>query len=157
MLECLGGSLASGAGGGGIAVPRGVGAEVAFPRSHLVEAARGKLIKAHEWVGPKRGEVWVPGLVWRGLVPFFHEEVLALLFELGVRAAPGGLWVVVDEQVLGGDREGAEPVRAQEKHHGVREGVEGEVGSVLRGGSGLDPREGKAAARMACAQDPVVW
>jgi len=40
MLECLGGTLAAGAGGGGIAIPRGVGAEVAPPRSHLVQAAR---------------------------------------------------------------------------------------------------------------------
>jgi len=40
MLECLGDILAPGAGGGGIAVPRRVGVEVAFPRSHLVEVAR---------------------------------------------------------------------------------------------------------------------
>ena len=38
---------------------------------------------------------------------------------------------MIGEQVLGGDREGAESVRAQEKHHGVWEGVEGEVGSVF--------------------------
>jgi len=38
---------------------------------------------------------------------------------------------VIDEQVLGGDREWTEPVRAQEKQHGVWEGVEGEVGPVL--------------------------
>jgi len=38
---------------------------------------------------------------------------------------------VIDEQVLGGDWEGA-----QEKHHGVWEGFEGEVGAVLRGGLG---------------------
>jgi len=44
VLECLRGILASGAGGGGIAVPGGVGAEVAFPRSHLIEAARGELV-----------------------------------------------------------------------------------------------------------------
>ena len=36
MLECLGGILAAGAGGGGVAVRRGVGAEVSLPRSHLV-------------------------------------------------------------------------------------------------------------------------
>jgi len=44
VFECLGGTLATGAGGGGIAVPGRVGAEVALPRSHLVEAARGELV-----------------------------------------------------------------------------------------------------------------
>jgi len=44
MLECLGGTLAAGAGGGGIVVPGGVGAEVALPRSHLMEAARRELV-----------------------------------------------------------------------------------------------------------------
>jgi len=32
---------------------------------------------------------------------------------------------VIDEKVLGGDREEAKPVGTQEKQHGVREGVEG--------------------------------
>ena len=36
MLEYRGGILAAGAGGGGVAVPGRVGAEVALPRSHLV-------------------------------------------------------------------------------------------------------------------------
>ena len=44
MLECLGGTLATGAGSGGVTVARRVGAEVALPRSHLVEAARGELV-----------------------------------------------------------------------------------------------------------------
>ena len=44
---------------------------------------------------------------------------------------------MIYEKVLGGDREGAEPVGAQEKHHGVWEGVEREVGPVLRGRSCL--------------------
>jgi len=38
----------------------------------------------------------------------------------------------------------------------VREGVEREVGSILRGGSWLGPGEGKAATRIPRAQDPVV-
>ena len=63
---------------------------------------------------------------------------------------------MIDEQVLGGDWEGAEPVRAQEKKHEVWEGVEGEVSPVLRGGSRLGPREGEPAARVPRAQDPVV-
>jgi len=63
---------------------------------------------------------------------------------------------VIDQQVLGGDWEWAEPVGAQEKHHGMWEGVKGEVSPVLRGGPGLSPREGKAAARVPRAQDPVV-
>jgi len=44
VFECLGGTLATGAGGRGVVVPGGVGAEVAFPRSHLVEAARGEVV-----------------------------------------------------------------------------------------------------------------
>jgi len=44
VFECLGGTLVTGAGGRGVVVPAGVGAEVAFPRSHLVEAARGALV-----------------------------------------------------------------------------------------------------------------
>jgi len=44
VLKSLGGTLAPGAGGGGIVVPRRVGAEVALPRSHLVEAAHGELV-----------------------------------------------------------------------------------------------------------------
>ena len=59
--------------------------------------------------------------------------------------------------MLGGDGKGTEPVRAQEKHHGVWEGVEGEVGTLLRGRSCLEPQEGEAAARVPRAQDPVVW
>jgi len=51
VFECLRGTLAAGARGGRVAVPGRVGAEVAFTRSHLVYAARGELVQAHEWVG----------------------------------------------------------------------------------------------------------
>jgi len=44
MFERLGSALATGAGGGDVAVPRRVGPEVALPRSHLVEAARGEFV-----------------------------------------------------------------------------------------------------------------
>ena len=44
MLECLRCTQAAGAGCGGVPVPRRVGTEVALPRSHLVEAARGELV-----------------------------------------------------------------------------------------------------------------
>jgi len=39
----------------------------------------------------------------------------------------------------------------------VWEGIKGEVSSVFRGRSRLEPRKGKAAARVSCAKDPVVW
>jgi len=81
----------------------------------------------------ERGAVWVPGWVRRGLFPFFEKETPALELELGVGAAWGGLGVMIYEQVLEGDREGAEPVGSQEKHHAVWEDVEREVGPVLRG------------------------
>jgi len=90
VLERLGGGQTTGARGGDFAVPGGVGAEVALSRSHLVEAARGELVVAHEGVGLQRGAERVPGRVWSGLVPFFHEEVLALEFKLRVGAARGG-------------------------------------------------------------------
>ena len=90
MLECLGGSLAFGAGGVDIAVPGGVGAEVALPRSHLVEAACGKPVLAHERVRLERGAVWVPGWVRRGLFPLFEEKTPALELDLGVVAAREG-------------------------------------------------------------------
>jgi len=64
---------------------------------------------------------------------------------------------VVDEQVLGGDWEGAQPVRAQEEHHGVWEGVEGEVRPGLRRGPLPTPGEGKSGPRVAAAEGPVVW
>ena len=115
MFERLGGGQAAGARGGDFAVPGGVGAEVALPRSHLVEAARGEFVEAHERVGLQRGLVWVPGRVWSGLVPFFHEEVLALKFKLRVGATRGGLREELAEQVLRGDWEGVEPIRAQEE------------------------------------------
>jgi len=44
VLERLRGDQATGAGGGGVRVPRGVGAEVALPRSYLEETARGELV-----------------------------------------------------------------------------------------------------------------
>ena len=58
---------------------------------------------------------------------------------------------------MGGHWERAEPVRAQEEIHGVREAVKGEVGPVLRGGSRLDPWEGQTTPRVLRTQGPVVW
>jgi len=117
VLERLRGAQATRAVGGGVPVPRGVGAEVALPRSHLVEAARRELVKAHERMGLYRGLVWVSGRVRCGLVPLFHEEVLAFKLRLRVGAARGGLRIEVGKQVLGGDWEGIKPIRAQEEKH----------------------------------------
>jgi len=157
VLERLRGCQTTGARCGDFAVPGGVGAEVALPRSHLVKAARSKLVEAHERVGLQRGAERVPGRVWSSLVPFFHEEVLALKLELWVGAARGGLGIEVAEEVLRGDREGVKPVLAQKEKHRVGESVEGEVGPILGGRSGLGPREGQAAARIPRAQGPEVW
>ena len=146
MLERLGGGQTTGARGGDFTVPGGVGAEVAFPRSHLVKAARSTFVEPHEQVGLQRGAERVPGRVWSVLVPFFHEEGLGLMLELWVGAARGGLGVEIAKEVLGGDWEGVKPVVAQKEKHRVGEGVVGQVGPVLGGGSGLGPREGQAAA-----------
>jgi len=51
VLERLRGAQTTGAGGGGDAIPGGVGAEVALTRSHLVKAARGELVQAHKRIG----------------------------------------------------------------------------------------------------------
>jgi len=119
VLKRLGGLQATGARGGDFAIPGGVGAEVALPRSHLVEATQGEFVKAHERVGLQRGAEGVPGWVWSGPVPFFHEEVLSLDFKLPVGAARGGLGVEVGNEVLGGDREGIKPILAQKAQHRV--------------------------------------
>jgi len=116
-LERLGGGQTTRTRGGDLAVPGGVGAEVTLPRSHLVEAARRKLVEAHELVGLQRGVEWVPGRVWSGLVPFFHEEVLALKLKLWVGAARGGLRIEVAKEVLRGDREGVQAVLAPKEQH----------------------------------------
>ena len=51
VFKGLGGLVAAGTGGRSIVAPGGVCAEVALARPHLVKAARGELVKAHEWVG----------------------------------------------------------------------------------------------------------
>jgi len=71
MLEGLGGLVAAETGGRGVIAPGGVCAEVAFARPHLVEAARGEFVEAHERVGLDRGAVGVPGRVRRRLFLFF--------------------------------------------------------------------------------------
>jgi len=98
VFECLRGTLATRACGGDVvAVPGGVGTEVAFTRSHLMYSARGELVQAHERVRFERGAVWVSSRVRRSLLPFCHEEAPALEFKLGVGAARGGLRVEVCE------------------------------------------------------------
>jgi len=93
-------------------------------------------------MGLERGAVRVSGRVWCGLFPFFDEEAPTLELQLGVGAARRRGWVVFAKKVLGGHREGFEPARAQDKEHGVREGIQGEVGPVPRGRPWLEPREG---------------
>ena len=51
VLNGLGGLVTAGTGGRGVVTPGGVRAEVALARPHLVKAARGKLVEAHERVG----------------------------------------------------------------------------------------------------------
>jgi len=97
VLECLGGTLELGAGRGDVGIAGGVGTEVAFPRSYLVEGSRRELVQTHEWVGLEGGAVWVSGRIRRGPVPFFHEQVLEFELQLGVGAALGGLGVGLAE------------------------------------------------------------
>jgi len=51
VLKCLGGFVAAGAGGLGIAVTGPVAAEVALPRSDLVQAARVEVVDAYQRMG----------------------------------------------------------------------------------------------------------
>ena len=69
----------------------------------------------------------------------------------------GGVGVGLAQEVLGGDRERGVAVRAKEKKHRVGKGVEREVSPVFGRCSGLEPREGQAAARIPCAQGPMAW
>ena len=70
MFKGLGGLVAARTGGRGVVAPGGVCAEVALAGSHLVEAARGELVEAHERVGLDRGAVGVSSRVWRRFFPF---------------------------------------------------------------------------------------
>ena len=71
MFKGFGGLVIGGTGGRGVVAPEGVCAEVALARPHLVKAARGEPVEAHEPVGLDRGAVGVPGRVQRRLFPFF--------------------------------------------------------------------------------------
>jgi len=111
MFKGLGGLVTAGAGGWGVVAPGGVCAEVALAGSHLVKAARGELIEAHERMGLDRGAVGVSGRVRRRLFPFLDKEVPTLELKLGIGAARGGGWVVFAQKVLRGYWEGFEPAR----------------------------------------------
>ena len=101
-------------------------------------------------MGFERGAVWVPGRIRRRLVTFLHEQVFAFEFQLGVGGTLEGLGVGLAEYVLGGDWKWAEPIAAQEEEHGLREGVEGDVGPVFRERSWVDPGERQTTARISC-------
>ena len=155
MLECLRGTLAFGAGDGAVVIPGGVGAEVTLPRSHLVKAACGQLVQAHKPVGLERGAVRVLGWVWRDLVPFLYEEVLAFELELGVGATRWGHRVGLAEQVLRADRQGGVAIGALEEKHGVREGVQGQMCPVFEGRLGW--HHGRGRRLPAFLADRTLW
>jgi len=71
MFKGLRGLVTARTGGRGVVPPGGVCAEVALAGSHLVKAAHGELVEAHERVGLDRGAVGVSGRVRRRLFPFF--------------------------------------------------------------------------------------
>jgi len=64
--------------------------------------------------------------------------------------------VRLDEQVLGGDREGGVAVGAKEEEPRVGEGVQEEVGPVFQGGSWLEPGQRQSATGMSAGEGPVV-
>ena len=59
MLEGLRGFFASGAGGGVMVIPRQVGAEVTFSRSHLGKPTRIEFVEAPKRMGLEGGGVWI--------------------------------------------------------------------------------------------------
>ena len=140
MRAGLGGLGAARAGGWAVVVPGRVGAKVALARPHLVKETCVEFGEAHKRMGLQPGAVLVPGWVWRPLLPFSNEEVLAQERKLRVGAARGGRRVGFAKQVLGGDWEGSVAVGAKEEEHRVGQGVQGQVGPILRGGSHLEPR-----------------
>jgi len=85
----------------------------------------------------ERGAVRIPGRIRRGIFPFFHEEALTLELEQGVRPASRRVIVLFTEKVFRGNWEGLMAYWAEDEEHRVGEGVQGEVGSVLGGWSGL--------------------
>jgi len=58
--------------------------------------------------------------------------------------------------VLGSDGEGGEAVGAEEEKHSVREGVQGEVGPILEGGSSLAPGERQPGPWVPATEDSGV-
>jgi len=139
VLEGLRRLVASGASCGTLIIPGRVRAEVAVPQSHLVEPSRVEFVETHEGVMFERGGAWVPR--WRGAtgLPFLHESVAATPPELRVGTPFRGLWVGLGQEMLRGNWEGGEPVRAQQESHRVRDRIWREVGPVLGGGAGLKP------------------
>jgi len=80
--------------------------------------------------------VWVSGRIWCGLVPFFHEEVLAFKLKLRVGAARGGLGKELAEQVLGGDWEGIEPIGPRRNNIECGRASRGRCALFFKGGLG---------------------
>jgi len=55
--------------------------------------------------------------------------------------------------VLGSDGEGGEAVGAEEEKHRVGEGIQGEVGPILEGGSSLAPGERQPGPRVPAVEN----
>ena len=102
-----------------------------------MKAAGGKLAQADEGMRLEGGAVRVPGRIRRGIFPFFHEEAHTLELKLGIRAAGRRVMVLFTEKVLRDNPEGLTAILAKDEENPVGEGVQGEVGPVLGGGSRL--------------------
>jgi len=116
--------------------------EVALPRSHLVNASGIELVETHDGVRFEGSAVQVPGRVRGSSLPLFYHDVMTTWIEWRVGAPLRRLRVDIAEQLLGGNREGGEPIRAQKEKHHVGDRFQREVGQVYQGGSDLNPLQG---------------
>jgi len=80
-----------------------------------------------------------------GRLPTLHQALSAKELQLRVGAARKRRRVNLGEQVLGGNWEGGRTIVAKGEQHRMWEGVDGEVGPVLRRGLGLRHGRGSLA------------
>jgi len=75
------------------AIPRGMALKVDFARSNRVNSTQVELVETHERMGFEGGGVSISGRIRGGSAPLFHQEVAAVLVQLGVGLAQLGVWV----------------------------------------------------------------
>jgi len=86
-------------------IPRGMSLKIALSGHHLVNPTSVELVETDERVECEREGVSIFSWMRGGGAPLFHQEVTALLLQLGIGWASWLLWIGIEEVVLGGDWE----------------------------------------------------